>query len=81
MARATGGRSDTESRVVRFTSITLTRKRRMKKGLHAAAEEDPQSMSSSEARSLGGRTTLLEAAMTERGEEFLTGGRSLRDGL
>ncbi|KAK1884395.1 RIMS-binding protein 2 [Dissostichus eleginoides] len=70
VARATGGRSDTESRVVRFTSITLTRKRRMKKGLHAAAEEDPQSMSSSEARSLGGRHNEEYHSESSRGSDL-----------
>lgn len=53
--RGTGGRADMKSRAIHFTSITLTRKRRTRKALHAAVGEDPQSTSSSEALSWGGR--------------------------
>lgn len=83
VARGTGGSPVTESRVSHFTSITLMRKRKMRKGLHAAVGEDPQLMSSSEALSWGGRQThLLEAVMTGRlGEEFIMVVPSLRGDL
>ena len=53
--RGTGGSLIMVSTVSHFTNITLTRKKKMKRGLHAAVGEDPQLMSSSEALSWGGR--------------------------
>lgn len=40
--RGTRGRAGMESRVIYFTSITLTRKRKTRKGLHEAVGEDPR---------------------------------------
>lgn len=53
--RVTEGRADMENRVIHFTSITLMRKRKTRKGLLAVDGEDPRLTSSLEALSWGGR--------------------------
>lgn len=53
--RETEGWGDMESRVIRFTSIPLMRKRKMRRDLPEDVGEDHQLMSFSEALSWGGR--------------------------
>lgn len=77
--RAIGGQANMESRVSPSIHTILTKRRRMRKALPAAAGGGPRWMSSSEVQSWAGRQTMLAVMTESQAEESITGLR--RDGL